>query len=116
MLGPCPLVVSRTPLRRAAVGNDRRARALPDRVGQSCVIQMMVCEQQLLDVREDAAVLRQTLLESCKRRRVGRTRVDERERVPLQQPEIDRAKVGHGDRDLGDVAHESGLTRSSRGD
>ena len=73
--------------------------------GQSCVIQVMVCEQQLLDVREDAAVLRETLLEGCERLVVGRTGVDERERVALQQPEIDRAEVGHGDRDLGDVAH-----------
>ena len=77
---------------------------------------MMVGEQQLLDVRESATMLRQTLLEGSQRRGIGRPGIDERERVPLQQPEVDRAEVGHGDWDLFDVAHKVGLTGSLRGD
>ena len=61
-------------------------------------------------------MLRQTFLKGSKRRGIGRTGIDERERVPLQQPEIDRAEVGHGNWDLFEVAHKVGLTGSFRGD
>ena len=76
----------------------------------------MVGEQQLLDVRESATMFRQTLLESGERSGIGRPGIDERQRVAVQQPEVDRAEVRHGDWDLFDVAHKVGLTGSFRGD
>ena len=104
-LGARALVVGGTPVGDTAVSGDRRAGALRDRAREARVIEMVMREEKQLDVRQAATVRGETGLERLQRPVVGRTGIDERQRLAFQQPEVDRAEVRHRHRYLDNDAH-----------
>jgi hypothetical protein len=104
-LGTRALVVGGAPLGDSPVSRDRRAGALRYRAREARVVEVVMREEEQLDVRQAAAVGGEAGFERVKRLVVGWARIDERERLSFQQPEVDRAEVRDRDRYLGNDAH-----------
>ena len=100
-----PLVVARAPRSRARRRRDPGARGRGDRAGEPGVIEVVVGQQHELDRLEGVPERLERRLERLERLGVGGPGVDERERVALEQPDVDGAEVGH--RDL-DPVHAAG--------
>jgi hypothetical protein len=100
-LGGGLLVVANAPGRRRVERSDGRTGALLDRRGEAGMVEVVVREEQELDVLDREAVGRELALERCECLVAPRPRVDERERVALEQPDVDAAEKRDGQRELG---------------
>jgi hypothetical protein len=73
------------------------------------VVEVVVGDQDELDVLQADSGARQARFERRQRLVVARAGVDQRQRVAPQQPGVDRAHVGEGERDA-----EGGVHKLSR--
>ena len=104
-LGARTLVVGGTPVGDTPVSGDRRAGALRHSAREARVIEVVMREEKQLDVRQPATVRGEAVLERLQGPVVGRTGIDERQRLAFQQPEVDRAEVRDWHRYLDNDAH-----------
>ena len=65
------------------------------------MVEVVMREEQELDVLDREAVRRELALEPGERLFAERPRIDERERVALEQPDVDAAEERDGQRQLG---------------
>ena len=85
------------------VRDDRRAAPLAHRVGEPDVVVVLVGEDDLLDVLDPEPARRKRRLELDQRLRPVRSRVDQRQRIALEQITVDGPNgERHGQRDRGD--------------
>ena len=100
-----PLVILGSPARGTAVGGDLGSRSLLDRGREPGVIEVMVRDQHKLDVLDPQAVPGQLRLERGERLVANGPGVDQRQRVAVQQPDVDRAEPRHRQGELRRLAH-----------
>ena len=99
------IVVADAPVGGRVERRHPRARALPDRGRKAGVVEMVVGQEHELDVLDGEIERGELLLERGQGLVAARPGVDQRPRLALEQPHVDRPEVGDGEEELGGFGH-----------